>query len=501
MEKMKRLAQPTGQIEDRKIGEESNDKLVRPAILVHSGSEGEKVTFMSGDGEISFDDARIKRIVNNHNAKINTLAEGYGGVEKMPAGAFPPILDQHENDSNNRIVGRLASLLRFEKRDIPGVGKNVACACADITFLGEDTVKRVKDGRIYHLSIGIDEASDTLGETSTVITPAAPGAMLLKKGDSNMSKKNLAARQARMVKLAEMQKSLTTLTTKITEANKSMKLAKKESEVTHRLTGLMRSGKLTPAEMKKMDVKNLASLDEKSLNTVLSTIEAMEPKIMAGQRGSTDSMDVSTIAKNLTKANLKKLKSETMNDMRKLSGKKLFDKEEEIEDKEHKMAAEEIQAPKKDEHAVSGQEGDEVQLKKMYEDQSAHHETMKAHLEAGNIEEAKKHHEIMHACHMEMGKHLCGNMKHMEIGDVKSEDYKKSQDNLQAQVDELNTQMARIAGMVNELMEVEKEEGEELETEAVTPEQKKVAEEHKSLESETKTDIVPKKEDETQPKA
>ncbi len=53
--------------------------------------------------------------------------------------------------------------------------------------------------------------------------------------------------------------------------------------------------------------------------------------------------------------------------------------------------------------------------------------------------------------------------KHLEIGDVKSEDEQKSMEGMQGQVDELNTQMARMAGMVEELMGVEKEEGHDLE--------------------------------------
>src|SRR5271170_1277724 len=112
---MKRLKGPSGQIadENKKAGD-AGDKVVRHAILVHSGPNGEPVVFESGDGEIEFDDDRIQRIVDNHNAKINALAAQYGGLDKMPIGAFPPILDQHETDSADRIIGRLASLLKFE---------------------------------------------------------------------------------------------------------------------------------------------------------------------------------------------------------------------------------------------------------------------------------------------------------------------------------------------------------------------------------------------------
>ena len=517
---IKKLSRPTGSIDDTTPkASDTPSSIERPAILVHSGPNGEKITFQSADGDISFDEKRIRNIVANHNAKINELAAGYGGLDKMPAGAYPPILDQHENDSNNRIIGRLASLLRFERRDVPGVGKNVSCALANITFLGEETVERVLDGRVYHLSIGIDEGTDTLMETSTVITPAAPGAMLLKQGTKKVIQKpkmekvimskRLQAHAKKMAKLATMKESLSNMKGKLVAANNQVKLTKKQGEVTHRLTNLIRSGKLTPAEYKKMDVKKLSALEDSALNTVLGTIEAMEPKVMAGQRGSTDSIDFTSIGKSLEKTQKMRLKAEIRKDFKRM-GKKLVDDGSE-EDKDHGDKHEmeggnkiiHDDNPGKDPGAIPGQAGDEAQLAhakhmcNMVHKHLAHHQTMAKHLAAGDIESAKSHHEEMmtHAKHMahHMGKHpnLAGedgsgmgeDMKHLEFSDVKSEDYKQANDGLQAQIDELNTQIARIAGMVDELMEVEKEEGEEFAHEAET---------HKDLEGEIKDDIAGK---------
>src|SRR5271167_111897 len=143
----KRLAGSYGQISaNESVEGDSEDQIKRPAILVHAGPDGEAIQFQSGDGPIDFDDERIQRIVTNHNAKIMTLAAQYGGLKKMPLGAFPPILDMHEDESNDRVIGRLACLLKFERRNVPKVGQNVACAVADpgITFLGKETVQRVK---------------------------------------------------------------------------------------------------------------------------------------------------------------------------------------------------------------------------------------------------------------------------------------------------------------------------------------------------------------------
>lgn len=474
----KRLKEPTGEVADNSPQkDDSNDKVVRPAILVHAGPGGDKMTFMSGDGEISFDKARIMNVIKNHNAKLSALAEQYGGIDKMPVGAWPPILDQHENDSNDRVIGRLASLLRYEERDIPKVGKKVPAALADITFLGEDTVKRVKDGRIYHLSIGIDEDTDTLGETSTVVTPAAPGAMLLNKGkaksilhkgDKKMGakvKKLKAAFEKRSAKLSEMKESLTKLTSKLESTRKDIKLTARKGEVTHRLTNLMRSGRLTPAEYKKMDIKKLAALDDSSLNTVVESFENREPVIDPTQRGTTDATTFSDLAKGMAKSQMKRLKGETLKDFKKLGKKLNAEMEAELEDLEDpkedakmKKHMEDLEEEVKDD---AGKKMSSGEMKKHLED-------LKKHLESGDVEKAKESHAALAKCAEESK-----DEKHMEMGDVKSEDYKKSMDTLQGQIDELNTQMARMGGMVEEMMAGEKEEGHDLEELEELEEEKK----------------------------
>lgn len=480
---MKRLSQPSGEVADNSPQKEDTaDKVVRPAILVHAGPNGSVISFASGDGEIKFDAARIKRVVSVFNAQADKLAAEYGGDDKVPMGAHAPVLDQHESDSNDRIRGRLSGRLFYEVRDVPKVGKNVPCAVMrpGITFLGKHTVECVLDGRIFHLSIGINEEDDSLGETSTVIEPAAPGAMLLSRGEKQTKRgepkmpnlKRMQAHANRMAKLSAFQTELTTLSSKLTSSKEIVRLAKKTGEVTHRLTGLMRSGKLTPAEYKKMDIKRLAALNDDALGVVLGTIEAMEPKVDPTQRGSTAAVDFATMGKTLEKTQLKRLRSEIAGDFKRLSGKKMsFDDAGEDKDHgdTHEMEGgnkETPVAPGKDEHAVPDQAG-EVEMAHM-----AHMKKLGDCLAAGDMGGAKEAHAAM-AAHLEKS-----GMKHMEIGDVKSEDYSKSMSSLESQVDELTTQMGRMAGMVKELMGAEQEEGHDLEagdeeeSEVKTPEAK-----------------------------
>lgn len=472
---MKRLSSPTGAVLENEPKQGDTDTQVqRPAILVHGGPEGQPITFMSGDGEIHFDAARIKRIVDIHNARMDRLAAEYGGADKIPMGAYEPILDSHENDSNDRVIGRLTGKLKYEVRDIPKVGKNVPCAiCHEpgITFLGADTVNRVKDGRIYHLSIGINEEDDTLGETSTVVKPAAPGAMLLKQGKqktnlkggitmSEQLKKLKAAHAARMVKLSAMKDTFGTMTTKLTATNELVKLTARKGQVTHRLKALCSAGKMTPAEYKVLleqdGLTKLSKMDDETLKMALFAFEArQQPVIEPGQRGSSDAVGFGEMAQDLEKKQFKRLRSEVAADFKRLSGKKLIDGEEDKDADKKEMSGpkEEPVNPGKDPHSVPGQAGDEQQL-------SAHLAKLSHHLEAGDIAGAK---ECTKALAAHLGKH---GMKHMAgegMGDVKSEDYQAGMQSLQMEVDEVKTQLARMAGMVEELIGAEKQEGEHFE--------------------------------------
>ncbi len=460
---------------------DSESQIVRKAILVHAGNEGSEMMFMSGDGPISFDRARIKRVVKNHNAFIDQLAAEYGGEDKIPIGAYDPILDSHSTGSNDCVIGRLTGRLKFEIRDIPKVGKSVPCAVADpgITFLGKDTVERVKDGRIYHLSIGINEKNDRLGETSTVVKPAAPGAMLLgdgkksKKGGSVMSVdiKRMKAHTEKLAKLSTMKELVSTSTKKLIATQDQIRLTQKTGAVTHRLTQAMRAGKMTPAEYKEV-IKNegltrLASLDDATLNIALMPFEARQsPVVRIGQIGSTDTPDFSQMAKDMAKQKdqneYKRLRSEVSTDFKRMGfsmaeddKKSDHDFKKELSEDAEKQGAKlagssdsKPVAPGADEHVVPGQEGDESQLK-------AHLHAMGKHLAAGNVEGVRAIHAEMCKMHMGQSKHMAA-----DTGDVKSEDYQKSMMELQKQVDDLNTQMSRMGGMVEEMMSAEKQEGE-----------------------------------------
>jgi hypothetical protein len=511
---MKKLAQPTGSIERKEDGASDTDsQIVRSAILVHAGPNGEKVEFHSGDGPISFDADRIKQVVEVHNQRLERLAKDYGGVENIPMGAYEPILDSHANDSNDRIIGRLTGTLKFEVRKVPKVGENVPCAVAEgVTFLGKDTVDRVKDGRIYHLSIGINEKDNSLGEISTVVQPAATGAMLLKKkqitdhGGSQMNAevKRMQAHSERLNKLSQVKEGIATLLKKTDSTQSIIKLNSNKFRITHKLRSLSQSGRIGRAEYKDLlenKLNKLAALGDSELNIALSLLDAVKPDSsrirMASQYGSPSASDVMEFGKALAqqkdKEQYKRLRKEISGDWKKLTGKELV-ADEDHEEHSHEMRKHHLSGPfekeihpGKDPHAVEGEAGDEAQL-------SHHMAKLAHHLESGDMEgamEAHKHlshhlakhlgHEHPHHAHLAaihhhlssgdfesakeahatLAHHLKLGSKHMSefAGDVKSEDQHAKDTEVQGQLDELKTQLARLAGMVSNLIGTEEEEG------------------------------------------
>lgn len=467
---MFRLTGITGLIQADTLADEEG-VLSKNSILVHKGD------FVCKDGPISFDEDRLKNIVASHNAYIKRQADGYGGFDKMPIGAFPPIYFNHEDEQ--MVIGRLNSYLTyFESINIPKVGKSIPAIGAKLTFLGKENVIPAKDGRFYHVSIGLKE-DETIGEVSAVSDPAAPGANFLSRGTIKMSK-DLIKKNERMEKLSNLNKEIIKVKSgldkfknKLSVAKEEAKLAQRDGMIKAKLAGLVKDRKMTPAEFKKIttdkDFHELSKLNDKMLRLSLMPYESREkPVVLASQYGSSYATDFSEIGKHLEDRQMKRLKSETIKDLKRLSGGKLsFKGEEEGSDEEKYEMSEpfgkEVNYPDKEEHHLDGSE--EIPAEHMHK-MKAHLHMMGKHLAEGDYEKVKEcHRKLCHMCHMEDGEMNEEAMSHLAAGDTVPEKSKDDMNELQSQIDEINTQMARLAGMVGELVNVEEDEGHDLEGE------------------------------------
>lgn len=364
---------------------ESPIVLDKRAICVHAG------LFQSQDGEIGFDKARIQRMIDRNNAYINQLKREYAGA--VPVGAYPPVYEDH-TDNTRSTVGRLMGPFTYEERNIPKVGTQVPCMVAEcVRFLGAENCERAADGRMFHVSIGVDEESnDLLTELSVVPEPAAPGAMLLSKGapvkkfeieekdgmflvktdkgyigsesyktrelaqeageqyakscaeleegegekakakKMNLSKeKKMAANKETFANIKRLAGEFKTAKTTLVKASGDLKHLAKKTKVEGELRKLVRMKKMTPAEFRLAKVDELARLDDSAVGHVLDAYRNRVNVIEAGQSGTTDALEAGKMAEEI---GIKRLKSETKKELKRLGAKfKAGDKEEADEKK------------------------------------------------------------------------------------------------------------------------------------------------------------------------
>lgn len=90
------------------------------------------------------------------------------------------------------------------------------------------------------------------------------------------------------------------------------RLAAKQSKILNRLSKLRAEGKVTPAEIKKMDISKLSASSDEAIDLVMQSYEDREPVIMTGMIGDSRSMNISEVQK---KNKLAKLEAETRANM------------------------------------------------------------------------------------------------------------------------------------------------------------------------------------------
>lgn len=587
----KQLSAPSGNIIDNNgaaapqaKAQDSPITLDKRSVIVHVGS------FMSKDGAIVFDKQRIQHVVDRNNARLNNLRREYAG--SPPVGAFPPVYEDH-SDNTRATVGRLLGPFTYEERDIPGVGQQVPCVVAEcVRFLGTENCDRAQDGRMYHVSIGIDESQDDLiMELSVVPEPAAPGAMLLAKGELSASKRTFYIKdklghvlakiesddeskaymqaikyaqaneaydslveprtgvtyklskgdqvkpkfeieekdgmflvkvpqgylsdepyktkeaaqeageqwqksqpdltedehkkpEAKQVKLAAEEPNKKELSkepkgekkmSKHKEAIEGIKrlagefagmkknLVKSSDEIKHlsrrnkvegELRGLIRMGKMTPAEFRLAKMDDIARMDDSSRGILMDSYKNRPALVEAGQRGTTEAIEAGAMAEEI---GMKRLKSETKKELKRMGAKvKMESGEDDKKEKDMKKLADDSDgSPKELSDGFAGGAS-----KEMCDEYMSHMKHCEAAIESGDHEKAKEHMGHMKAMAEKHGPQV--GMKHMAAGDmgVESSDAQASKISaLEEHVGKLSSVVERISAAVEKLYSAEEAEG------------------------------------------
>ena len=397
----------------------SPGRLTRKVRLVYRGN------FDSMDGPVEITDEVIKKLAEVHNNKFAK----FGGAP--PPAECPPIQVDH-SVSGWDTVGRLMGPLEVAEEEIEGE-KRLALF-GDGTLLGNDNCERLRDGRWTSVSIGadIDPKSSTFGmlkELTIVPFGAAPKAAFLAAGDPKVDakaklKKHLKAHKKLSEKEAdeevekmseeEVKKNLSRFAepdgdeygklaephlepdgdepphgkdklaaarTKLIRLSaqahshlEAVQLAAVKSDVGTKLARLRAETKITPAEIKKLDLGKIARMSKGERDALFSGFENREPVIAVGQFGSVKALDSSQI---LTKqAKMAHLEAETRKNFKSLGAKRL-----EAGQDQHAAATPATPI----EPQVEGEQ------KLSAEDVSAHLELIHKHLKAGDHEAAMRH--------------------------------------------------------------------------------------------------------------
>lgn len=97
-------------------------------------------------------------------------------------------------------------------------------------------------------------------------------------------------------KLSAARTKLTQLSTDFRKNQEGAKLAAAKGKILTRLGGLRASAKITPAEIKKLDLDKLAKLDPAALDIVMGTYDGREPQVITGLMGNANAVDVAKLS-------------------------------------------------------------------------------------------------------------------------------------------------------------------------------------------------------------
>lgn len=112
--------------------------------------------------------------------------------------------------------------------------------------------------------------------------------------------------------LAARKDKLTQLSTDFRKSTETSRLSLNKSRIGVRLSALKAHGKITPAEVKKVDMDKLAASNDATIDAVLKSYEDREPVVHMGAVGSVTSEAASAVAKRLK---MSKLEEETRMNM------------------------------------------------------------------------------------------------------------------------------------------------------------------------------------------
>lgn len=355
MSKIVRLKE-SGSFETTNEGYSGLSKLDKKAMIVYCGD------FESMDGKVTIKDEDVEKLASNHNtimAKLSRMASG----EHHPRNN-PPIQLDHSTSAKDT-VGRLVGDLTVGEYEVDG--KKMKALFGTPRILGKENVERVEDGRWVHLSMGADLENHRLTELTITPFPAAENASMLAKGDTtaevHMSYKEAKEKMAgydkcrkhltevekkseedadkhlegmkdddvtamsksydehlsrmaedeekkkeeeskRMAANADKKASMIQLAKGFQAGKTKVLVALRKSNIRTRLMKLSSQGKVSPAEIKALNIDELVAKSDEAIDTAMATYNDRQPVIDIGLFGSVKALSASQLSTQASKAKM-----------------------------------------------------------------------------------------------------------------------------------------------------------------------------------------------------
>lgn len=126
-----------------------------------------------------------------------------------------------------------------------------------------------------------------------------------------------AEKEQKQAKMAAAKETLSRLSSDFRKSAETVNLAAKKGSILTRLSKLRAEAKVTPAEIKKMDLDKLSKEGQAVIDAVLKTYEDREPVIMVGAMGSLKAENIGNLSK---PTRMSRLEEETRANMSLLKG-------------------------------------------------------------------------------------------------------------------------------------------------------------------------------------
>lgn len=128
-----------------------------------------------------------------------------------------------------------------------------------------------------------------------------------KMSEEKGSEQAAQERNKKVMNMSKVKEDITRLSSDFRAKQDSFRLATNKSKITTRLSKLRSEAKITPAEIKKIDLTRLSAANDETIDAVLKTYESREPVIITDIFGSKSSTSTSQVYK---QARMSKLEAE-----------------------------------------------------------------------------------------------------------------------------------------------------------------------------------------------